>query len=366
MILSGATLLGLDAGAATADWVRVVDGVVAELGTGRAPGPATDLGDGWLVPGFVDLHVHGGGGASFQEDDPAAAVAFHRSHGTTTMLASLVSAPVDELAATVARLAPATAAGLLAGIHLEGPWLAASRGGAHAPEALVPPTAEDVERLVRSGPVRMVTLAPELPGALDAVRTLRAHGVSVALGHTAATYDDTRAAIAAGASVGTHLFNAMAPLHHREPGPVLALLEDPSVTVELVADGVHVHPALVRWVLAVAPGRVALVTDAVSAAGRATGTFRLGALEATVVDGVPRLAGTDTIAGSVLTMDSAVRNAVAAGTDLSVAVEAATATPARVLGLPDRGRLAVGRRADLVHLSPALEVRRTWVAGEEV
>jgi N-acetylglucosamine-6-phosphate deacetylase len=367
MILTGATLLGGDQVAeGGADWIRVEEGVIAELGRGRPPGPATDLGEGWLVPGFVDMHVHGGGGASFQTDDPVRAVAFHRVHGTTTLVASLVSGPVDELAAAVARLAPATADGLIVGVHLEGPWLAPSRAGAHAPAALVPPDPEMVLRLMRSGPVRIVTLAPELPGALDAVRALRAQGVVVAVGHTAATYEETRAAIAAGASVGTHLFNAMSPFHHREPGPSLALLEDPSVVVEVVADGVHLHPAVVRSVLAVAPGRVALVTDAVAAAGCTDGTYRLGDLEASVIDGVTRLVGTDTIAGSVLTMDAAVRNAVAGGTDLSVAIEAATATPARALALHDRGRLDVGQRADLVHLSPDLEGRRTWIAGTPV
>ena len=366
MILTGATLVGGAHPDGGADWLRVEDGVITELGSGRPPGAATGLADGWLVPGFVDLHVHGGGGGSFQDDDPAAAVAFHRAHGTTTLLASLVSAPVDDLVAAVARLAAATSDGLLAGVHLEGPWLAGSRAGAHAPEVLAPPDPDAVLRLLEAGPVRVVTLAPELPGALDAVRTLRAHGVVVAVGHTAATYEETRAAIAAGASLGTHLFNAMAPVHHRAPGPVLALLEDPSVVVELVVDGVHLHPAVVRAVLDRAPGRVALVTDAISAAGCADGTYRLGGREVSVVDGAPRLAGTDIIAGSVLTMDAAVRRVVAGGTDLATAVEAATATPARVLGLRDRGSLAVGHRADLVHLSPDLTVRRTWVAGEEV
>lgn len=366
MILTGPALLDATETTAGADWLRIEAGVIAELGRGRPPGPVVDLGEGWLVPGFVDMHVHGGGGASFQTDDPADAVAFHRAHGTTTLLASLVSAPLDELVAAVRRLADATAAGVIAGVHLEGPWLAASRAGAHAPETLTTPAPADVHRLLESGPVRMVTLAPELPGAAAAIRLLRAHGVTVAVGHTAATYDETLAAVAAGATVGTHLFNAMAPLHHRAPGPALALLEDPSVVVELVVDGVHLHPALTRWVLATAPGRVALVTDAISATGCCDGTYRLGSLDVSVVDGAPRLAGTDTIAGSVLTMDAAVRNAVAGGSALRPVIAAATATPARALGLHDRGSLTVGHRADLVHLSPELTVRRTWVAGEEV
>jgi N-acetylglucosamine-6-phosphate deacetylase len=246
MILTGATLIGGEHRDGGVDWLRVEDGVIAELGRGRPPGPSIELGDGWLVPGFVDLHVHGGGGASFQDDDPAVAVAFHRAHGTTTLLASLVSAPVDDLVAAVARLAAASTEGLVAGVHLEGPWLAASRTGAHAPEALGPPDPRQVLRLLEAGPVRMVTLAPELPGALDAIRALRAHDVVVAVGHTDATYEQTLAAIAAGATVGTHLFNAMAPLHHRASGPVLALLEDPTVVVELVVDGAHLHPAVVR------------------------------------------------------------------------------------------------------------------------
>ena len=365
MILTGATLLGGDQ-VGGADWLRIEQGAIAEVGRGRPPGPVIDLGGGWLVPGFVDLHVHGGGGASFQSDDPAAAVRFHRAHGTTTLLASLVSAPVDDLVPAVARLAAAAADGLIEGVHLEGPWLARSRAGAHAPEALAVPEPDAALRLLQAGPVRMVTLAPELPGALDVVRVLRAHDVVVAVGHTAASYEETLAAVAAGATVGTHLFNAMAPLHHRAPGPALALLEEPSVVVELVVDGVHLHPAVARSVLEAAPGRVALVTDAISAAGCTAGSYRLGALEVTVVDGAPRLAGTDTIAGSVLTMDAAVRNAVAAGAALPAVIDAATATPARALGLHDRGSLTIGHRADLVHLSPELKVRRTWVAGEEV
>lgn len=361
MILTGPRLLGCDA-----DWLRIEHGVIAELGSGRPPGESHELGDGWLVPGFVDLHVHGGGGASFQDGDAVTAARYHRAHGTTTMLASLVSAPVDDLVAAVERLAPAHRNGLVAGVHLEGPFLAASHCGAHDPAALVPPDPSALDRLTDTGLVRMVTVAPELPGALEAVRTLSARGVVVAVGHTGATYAVTRAAVAAGARVGTHLFNGMPPLHHREPGPVLALLTDPSVVVEVIADGVHLHPHVVRWVLDQAPGRVALVTDAIAAAGRPDSTVQLGGQAVTVRDGAPRLTGTDTLAGSVLTMDAAIRGAVSAGADLPVAVTAATATPARVLGLADRGDLAVGQRADLVHLSADLHARHTWVAGEEV
>lgn len=370
MILYGARLVGQ--GTEEPGWLRIEGGLLREIGTGTPPadGPRVDLGGGWLVPGFVDLHVHGGGGASFQTGNPeeaARAAAFHRRHGTTTMLASLVTAPVADLAAAVHGLADVVADGVLAGVHLEGPFLSEARCGAHEPTLLRDPAPAELGQLLAAGPVTMVTLAPERPGGLDAVRTVVDHGALAALGHTDASYDVVRAGIDAGARVATHLFNGMRPIHHREPGPVVALLEDDRVVVELINDGVHLHPAIVRDVLRTAGAdRVALVTDAIGAAGLGDGNYRLGALDVVVRDGVPLLAGGTSIAGSTLTTAAAVRNAAHAGVPLAAAVAAAATTPARVLGLADRGRIEVGLRADLVALDEDFGVRQVWVAGEPV
>jgi N-acetylglucosamine-6-phosphate deacetylase len=214
------------------------------------------------------------------------------------------------------------------------------------------------------GAIRMVTLAPELPGADAAIRRFLDAGVVVAVGHTDATYDQTKRAIAAGATVGTHLFNAMPPLHHREPGPALALLQDPIVTVELIADGVHVHPAVVDAViLALGPDRVAVVTDAIGAAGCGDGEYRLGAVPIDVVSGVARVHGTSTIAGSTATMDRLFRG-VAAGAGLAAAVRMTSATPARALGLDRVGVLRAGCDANLVVLNGTLEVTAVMVRGD--
>jgi N-acetylglucosamine-6-phosphate deacetylase len=232
------------------------------------------------------------------------------------------------------------------------------------------PEADELQAVLAAGggAVRIVTLAPELPGAVHAVRAAVAAGAVVAVGHTDASYEVTRNAIAEGARLGTHLFNAMRPLRQREPGPVAALLEDPRVTVELIADGVHIHPAVLRMVISqVGPSRVALVTDAMAAAGTSDGTFRLGSMEVDVRDGVARLSGQDVIAGSTLTMDAAFRFAVVA-CDVSLA-DAATmtsCTPARVLGRADVGDIEVGRRADLVVLDDDLAVKAVMVAGRWV
>jgi N-acetylglucosamine-6-phosphate deacetylase len=321
-----------------------------------------DLGGRYLAPGFVDMHVHGGGGASFL-DDPRAAVAFHQRHGTTTCLASLVTAPIPELATQVSALTPLVADGVIAGVHLEGPFLAAARCGAHDPALLRAPARADVATLLDAGPVRMVTIAPELPGAPEAIRQVVDGGTVAAIGHTDATYDEARAGLAAGATVGTHLYNAMRPLHHREPGVITALL-DSDVTLELVVDNVHIHPALVSWTVRVAAaGRIALITDAIAAAGVGDGAYRLGGLEVTVLDGVARLTQGGSIAGSTLTLDAALRHTVASGVPLVDAVAALTSVPAQALGL-DAGTLSVGAAADLVVLSPSLEVDGVMARGE--
>lgn len=348
-------------------WVEVADGRIAAVGSGR---PAhADEACAVLVPGFVDVHVHGGGGAAFPGGGPgeaARAVAFHRAHGTTTMVASLVTATPGALARDVAALSELVGAGELAGVHLEGPWLAAARCGAHDPALLRDPDPAELGALLATGVVAMVTLAPERPGALAAIRQVVDAGAVAAVGHTDATWETTRAAIDAGARHATHLFNAMRPIHHREPGPAVALLHDERVTVELVTDGLHVHPALWNHVEAVAPGRVAAVTDAMAAAGMPDGRYRLGQLDVAVVDGVARLADGGAIAGGTATADRLFRNVVAQTGDLRRAVAMTATTPAGALGLTDVGALVPGRRADLVALTPDLRVDQVWRAGVKV
>ena len=361
-------------------WIDLDRGIVRALGAGDPARRADlDLGAVTVVPGFVDMHVHGGGGAAFPADpseiDAATAtvVDLHRRHGTTTMIASLVTAHPADLLAEVSAVAEQVRSGMVAGIHLEGPWLAAERCGAHELSALRDPDRAELDRVLAAGAgtIRMVTLAPERPGGLAAIRRIVDAGAVAAVGHTEATYDQARAAVDAGAAVATHLFNAMRPVHHREPGPVIALLEDPRVTVELITDGVHLHPALYRNVTGrVGPDRVALVTDAMAAAGMADGAYALGSLAVDVVGGVARVAGTDTIAGSTATMDHVFRYAIANSglprdDALLAAVRQSSVNPARVLGLPAAG-LAVGGAADLVVLDAQLIVagvlhRGSWV-----
>ncbi len=358
-------------------WIEISGGTVAAVGAGEPPRPADrDLGDGaTVVPGFVDTHVHGGGGASFSGGPAAvaAAVDLHRRHGTTTLLASLVTESPVDLLHQVTELAGQVHDGLIAGIHLEGPWLAESRCGAHDPGLLRDPDPAELDEVfvAAAGTIRMVTLAPERRGALEAIRRVVDAGAVAAIGHTEATYAQTRAAVAAGATVATHLFNAMRPIHHREPGPVIALLEDPRVTVEVIADGVHVDPALYRHVVgSTGPDRVSLVTDAMAAAGMADGDYRIGPLAVEVTGGVAHLAGTDTIAGSTATMDRLFAFAVAhcglpRDEALAAAVRQSSTNPARALGIPDP-TLASGAPADLVVLDENLAVTAVLHRGGSV
>ncbi len=355
-------------------WVHVDGDRIADVGPGQPPAPPGEvLTDATLVPGFIDAHVHGGGGASFDAGTAEAAetvVRAHLAHGTTSMLASLVTDAPDRLLTQVRELGALVDDGLLAGLHLEGPWLSPSHAGAHDPALLARPTPEQVDDLVEAarGQLRMVTLAPELPGGLDAVRRLVTGGVTVALGHTDATYDVARAALDAGATVGTHLFNAMRQLHHREPGPVAALLEHPDAYVELVADGVHLHPAVLRLAALAKPHLAVLVTDAMAAAATpGDGDYRLGPMTVQVREGVARLADTGAIAGSTLTMAAAVKYAVeVAGLPIEDVVRAATASPAAMLGLDRVGALRPGFRADLVVLDQRLDVSRVMQRGRWV
>jgi N-acetylglucosamine-6-phosphate deacetylase len=355
-------------------WIEVRDGLVAATGAGAAPRPADrDLGGVTVVPGFVDTHLHGGGGANFStgvHTDTATAVEFHRGHGTTTLVASLVTAGAEDILRQVDALADDVRSGLLDGIHLEGPWLSTLRCGAHQPSLMRDPDPGEIDRVLEAGggAIRMVTIAPERDGALAAIRQIVDAGVVAAVGHTEATYDQARAAVDAGATVATHLFNAMRPINTREPGPVIALLEDPRVTVELITDGVHVDPALYRHVCRSAgPDRVSLVTDSMAAAGMSDGRYRLGPLAVDVVGGVARVAGTDTIAGSTATMDHQFRFAVQhAGLPrddaLLSAVRQASINPARALGFPSV-QLVPGAGADLVVLDADLTVTAVMLRG---
>jgi N-acetylglucosamine-6-phosphate deacetylase len=375
MPLIAAGTVVLDRGVCRPGWLETSGARIVDCGSGPPPRPAdVDMPEAVVVPGFVDMHAHGGGGASYTDANDAdilRAAMFHRRHGTTTTLASLVTASPADLLTAVAALAESTRAGAVAGIHLEGPWLSAARCGAHDPKQLRDPAPAEIDALLAAGggAIRMVTLAPERVGSSDAITRFVDAGVVVAVGHTDANYEQTRHAIELGATVGTHLFNAMRPVHHREPGPALALVQDARVTVELIADGVHVHPAMLRAVIETAGAdRVALVTDATAAAGFGDGEFRLGAVQIDVVERVARVRGTSTIAGSTATMDQLFRAAVALGSDQDAALAAAaqmtSATPARALGLDSIGGLRADADANLVVLDRDLQVTGVMADGE--
>ncbi|MEV4391874.1 N-acetylglucosamine-6-phosphate deacetylase [Nonomuraea sp. NPDC049607] len=353
-------------------WLTIEDGRITHVGHGSAPSPGLSLGGRHVVPGFVDIHNHGGAGGSFptgDQDKARDAVALHRRHGTTTMMASLVTDALDGLSRAASSLAELCEEGLLAGIHFEGPYIAKARCGAHDPSLLREPSPQELSGLVKAarGHARMVTVAAELPGGLDTIRTAVGEGLIAALGHSDADYDQAIAAIEAGATVATHLYNAMPQLGHRAPGPIAALLEDERVTVELVNDGVHVHAAMLRLAYEVAgPGRTVLITDAMAATGLGDGDYVLGPMRVRVSDGVARLVEGGSIAGSTLTMDAAFRRGVRElGMSLPDAVQVASLTPARVLGLAEEiGSIAVGKAADLVVLSGELEVDGVMKNGD--
>jgi len=373
VIAAGAVVL--EQGTCRPGWVQTSGRRIVGCGPGLPSQPAdVDMPEALVVPGFVDIHVHGGGGASYtdgNDGDILRAAMFHRSHGTTTTLASLVTASPTDLLTAERVLADSARAGTVAGIHLEGPWLSAARCGAHDPAQLRDPVPAEIDALLTAGDgaIRMVTLAPERAGSDDAIARLVGAGVVVAVGHTDATYEQTRHAVELGATVGTHLFNAMRPVHHREPGPAIALLQDARVTVELIADGVHVHPAVQRAVIDTAGAdRVALVTDATAAAGLGDGEFRLGTMQIDVAEQVARVRGTSTIAGSTATMDQLFRAAAGLGSDrdaaLAAAVQMTSTTPARALGLDSVGSLRAGADADLVVLDSAFQVIGVMAGGE--
>ncbi|MGW8955470.1 N-acetylglucosamine-6-phosphate deacetylase [Streptomyces sp. NPDC055709] len=340
---------------------------------GHAPAdaPSVDLSGHWLVPGFVDMHNHGGGGASFTSgsaEDVLTGVRTHHEHGTTTMVASTVTGDMDFLTRRAGFLSELVEQGDLAGIHFEGPFISPCRKGAHSEQLLRDPDPAQVRKLIDAarGTARMVTLATELPGGIESVRMLSERGVIAAIGHTDATYEQTVEAIDAGATVATHLFNAMPTLGHRAPGPIAALLEDDRITVELINDGTHLHPAALELAFHRAgAARVAFITDAMDAAGFGDGVYHLGPLEVEVKEGVARLVEGGSIAGSTLTLDTAFRRAAAVdGLPVEDIVQAISANPARLLGVDDRvGSLEVGKDADLVVLDAEFGLKAVMRKG---
>ena len=347
----------LGVGAAFVDG-KFVPGDV-EVGDGRiqAVGLPPGSRDRLALPGLVDVQINGFAGVDFATGRVGVGPKLAAT-GVTAYQPTLISLPEDTTIAALGSAAPG-----IIGMHLEGPFLSPARHGAHDPANLREPDPALVERLLAAGPVTMVTLAPELPGALEMVEYLAGRGVVVSVGHSDADAETARAAFAAGATAVTHLFNAQRPLHHREPGVAGAALATEGIVMSLIVDGVHLAPDTVRMVFAAAPGRVALITDAIAAAGMPDGDYPLGDRTVHVAGGEARL-DDGTLAGSVLTMDRAVRNVIDLGISPEMAVAAASTTPARLLGRT--ASLAPGSPADVVVVSPDYEVQRTLIAGVEV
>ncbi|NEG97043.1 amidohydrolase family protein [Bifidobacterium sp. SMB2] len=373
-------------------WIAVRDGVIVAIGTDdAAPAPESDdIPDEFsnlpvidaagriMTPGYIDIHAHGAWGAAFDDGPDAIALARagHMTHGTTRQVLSLITNPIDTMCAnlgTVRRLMPSRPD--ILGAHLEGPFLALARKGAHDPDCLRDPVPELVDRLLSAadGCLRQITIAPELDHGIDAIRRFAAAGVVPAVGHCSADYETAVRAFNAGASIMTHMFNAMNGLHHREPGPIPAAVEDPRVTIELINDGFHVQNPMVSLAFGFAPHRTAFVTDAMAATDCPDGHYRLGALDVNVVDGHARLVSNNAIAGSTLVLERAVSRAVLElGISPVDAVEAATLTPAKAFGF-DRpndvtgapvGLLAPGFAADVLLLDPATwQVQSVWCDG---
>ncbi|MFF7378624.1 N-acetylglucosamine-6-phosphate deacetylase [Streptomyces massasporeus] len=370
-VLTGATVVlptgPVENGRLTVEGPRITGSTPRNAQVIHAPGH-------YVIPGFVDLHNHGGGGASFTSgsvDDVLKGIHTHRLHGTTTLVASTVTGDMDSLTRRAGLLSELAEQGEIAGVHFEGPFISPCRKGAHSEALLRDPAPAEVRKLIDAarGRAKMLTLATELPGGLDSVRLLADQGVIAAIGHTDATYEQTVEAIDAGATVATHLFNAMPPLGHRSPGPITALLEDDRITVELINDGTHLHPAALQLAFHHAGARrVAFITDAMDAAGFGDGRYWLGPLEVEVADGVARLVEDGTIAGSTLTQDRAFQRAVTVdGLSVEDAVTALSANPARLLGMADTiGSLEPGKYADLLLLDSAYELKGVMRRGEWV
>jgi N-acetylglucosamine-6-phosphate deacetylase len=350
------------------------DGTIVNVRQTTDVPAGTERTRGLIVPGFIDCHVHGGDGADFMDADDAGTariLAFHARHGTTALAATTLSASPPDLRRAVTAIDRASRnrgrGAEICAIHLEGPYINPERAGAQDRASIRPPDIAELDALLAAAPELpwIVTLAPELPGARALVEHFRGR-VTFSIGHTAADYETAVAALGWGASHFTHLFNAMSGLHHREPGAAAAALLSAAATAELIADGIHVHPALLRLAALMMPDRAVLVTDAIRACGMPDGTYNLYRHEVTVAEGAARLAGGE-LAGSLLTMSAAVRDMVGfAGLAVESVIPLATEVPARILGIAGRkGKLEPGYDADLVLLDESLDVERVFAKGIE-
>jgi N-acetylglucosamine-6-phosphate deacetylase len=387
MLIAAARIITASGSASSANavlspgYVTCADGRIVEVSAGVPPSrPDVVLREGFLLPGFVDLQVNGYFGvelASADADGWTTVASRLPETGATAFLPTFITGPVDELAAALHRtsgLLPQVTSvpgrARILGVHLEGPFISAKRRGAHNPDWIVSPREESVETLLAagSGLLKLVTMAPELDGAMAAIKRLAAAGVGVSVGHSDATAQQVASAAMCGATMVTHLFNAQRPLHHREPGVVGQALADRRLTSSIIVDLHHVAGQVVAIAFAAAPGRLCLITDAAACAGMPPGQYLLGGepIELAEGDETPPVRADGTLAGSALRMDSAVANLVAIGVGLTEAVTAATRIPADLIGRRDLGRIAVGAAADLTWLSDDLRAHATWVGGRQV
>jgi N-acetylglucosamine-6-phosphate deacetylase len=377
MLIYNATLC-LAEGARPGGWLRIAEGRIANMGWGEPPAVGAekvDAGGLWLAPGLVDLHAHGALGYDTMDATPEALrhmARFYAAHGVTSFLATTMSDPSERILAALRNVADVMAQGTqgaeLLGAHVEGPYLDVERRGCQDAAQIRDATAAEYEPYFDTGVVRLLTLAPEIPANEALMGYAVERGVPVAAGHTRATYEQMERAVAMGLSQVTHLYNGMEPLHHREPGAVGAALALESLRCQLIADLIHVHPAVLRLTMrAKGLDGVLLVTDAMSGTGMPDGTYSLGGLAVTVRQGVARIAS-GALAGSTLTLERAVRHMMAAA-DLTLpqALRLASLNPARALGLDGRkGRLAVGYDADLILCDPHVNIHLTLVGGQVV
>ena len=340
-------------------WIESSGGVITSVNPGIHGNPDTTT-NGVLIPGFVDIHCHGGGGHYFSAISPdsiTAAINAHKKTGTTSLVASLVSESIEGLKAQIQRLIPFYNRGEIVGIHLEGPYLSHTRCGAHEPSLLIDPTVEQLKELIAigQGSIKMVTIAPELKGALETIKYLASVGVIAAIGHTEGNFKDASAATDNGASVVTHFLNAMNK-ENTEGSIANFIINDPRLTVELIVDGHHLSFEKVKELFASLGPRIIMVSDAMAAAGNGDGNYTIGALPVEVKDGVARLLSNQKLAGSTLTLSQAFSKLINyCGLSLEQAVHATATQPAKAFGLGDRGSIAVGMRADLLSYDSATQ-----------